>query len=181
MVLIGRSTGKTKTPNPGRQTSTEAPVHNGLFGGSCPTSTFCAVGPPGKVLTSLDPTEPPPPPTPVAEPKGKKPANHKPRPKRPRVLLLAGWLHELAIPGMRTLLQFRFHVARELQVRGSVCSCGHQKPHPCRSPQRFRARPAHYKFRVRAVGWTGLRGAGIGAPVRTIRSPGTARARPRRR
>jgi hypothetical protein len=88
------------------------------------------------------------------------------------VLLLAGWLHELAIPGRRTLLQFRFHVSREFQVRGYVCSFGHQKLHPCRSPQRFRVGPGHYKFRVRAVGWTGLRGPAVEAPVRVCRRPG---------
>lgn len=152
--------------------TTEAPVHNGLFGGSCPTPNFCAVGAPGKVLTSLDPTAPPSTAAPSAGKKGKTPARHKPRPKRPRVLLLAGWLHEIAIAGQRTLLQFRFHVAREFQVRGYVCSFGHQKLHSCRSPQRFRVGPGRYKFRVRAVGWTGLTGPVVEAPVRVCRRPG---------
>lgn len=48
--------------------STEPLIHNALFSASCPSSSFCAIGGTGEVLTSVNPGAP--------------------RPKRPRVLLL---------------------------------------------------------------------------------------------
>ncbi len=151
--------------------STEPLIRNALFSASCPSIGFCAVGGTGEVLTSVDPTAPPPP----TVPKGgnaKKTKKHKLRPRRPRVLLLPGQSTEQPVVHGRAFLQFRFHVKRKFQVRGYVCSFDGSKMRRCRSPQRFRVGPDHHRFRVRAVGWTGLRGPVAGEPVWVCRRAG---------
>jgi hypothetical protein len=133
---------------------------NALFSTSCPAAEFCALGATGEVLTSANPLAPAAP-VPVKGPVDgakKKPKKHKPRPKRPRVILAEGSWPEMVVPHGRALLQFRFHVKRGIQIRGYVCSFDHQKMRRCKSPQRYRVGPGHHAFRVRAVGWTGLRG-----------------------
>jgi hypothetical protein len=149
-------------------------VQNALFSASCPAPEFCAVGGVGKVLTSVDPSTPPTPQAPQGGggSKGKKPNKDKVRPKRPRVILYSGVPDEVAIPAGKAFLQFRFHVKRRFQVRGSVCSFGHQKLHRCRSPRHFRVGPGRYRFRVRAVGWTGLRGPAAEQHLRVCHRPG---------
>jgi hypothetical protein len=156
--------------------STEPLVQNALFSAACASPEFCAVGGVGKVLTSVDPSTPAPQASPGGGgPKGKRPNKNKVRPKRPRVIMYSGVPNELPIPAGKAFLQFRFHVKRKFQVRGFVCSFGHQKLHRCRSPQRFRVGPGHYRFRVRAVGWTGLRGPAAEQRIRVCRRPGVVR------
>lgn len=151
--------------------SVEPLVRNALFSASCPSPEFCAVGATGEVLTSINPSAPPPP-KPVTGSGNPKTAKQKLRPKRPRVILLWGQSAEVPIPHGKALLQFRFHVKRKVQVRGYVCSLDHHKMHRCHSPQRFRVGPGHHKFRVRAVGWTGLRGPVAAGTVWVCRRPG---------
>jgi hypothetical protein len=155
---------------------TDAPVHNGLFSASCPTRGFCAVGAPGKVLTSTEPAAAQAAPAPAkgggAAPK--KPARHKHRPSRPRVILTSREAAEVAIPGRHTKLRFQFHAPDTVQVRGFVCSFDHRAMHPCRSPQTYPVGPGRHKFRVRAVGWTGLRGPREERAIWVCRRPGVS-------
>jgi hypothetical protein len=137
--------------------STAPLVRNAFFSVSCPAAKLCAIGGTGEALTSANPSAPPPAATQVGA-KGKKPPKHKLRPRRPRALLLAGQSDEVPIRKGKALLQFRFYVKPKFQVRGYVCSFGHAKLRRCRSPRRYRVGPGHHRFRVRAVGWTGLRG-----------------------
>lgn len=142
--------------------SADLTVPNALWSVSCPSPSFCAIGATGEALTSSNPGAPPPAPAPDPTPPkggGKHPAKHRVRPKRPRVFLLPGQPAELGVgAGGKAILQFRFHVKRGFQVRGYVCSFGRGKLRTCRSPRRYRVGPGHYRLRVRAVGWTGLRG-----------------------
>ncbi len=156
--------------------STKPLVRNALFSASCPSPRFCAVGATGEVLTSVNPSAPPP----AAPIKGIRKAKHKLRPKRPRVLLLPGQGAELPVRRGRALLQFRFHVEPRFQVRGYVCAFDRRRMHRCSSPQRFRVGPGRHRFRVRAVGWTGLRGRVAGETVWVCRRGfATASCRPR--
>jgi hypothetical protein len=82
----------------------------------------------------------------------------------------------LVVPHGKVLVQYRFHVDRRFQVRGYVCSFDRRKMHRCTSPRRYRIGVGHHVFRVRAVGWTGLRGRLAAAPVQVCRRsavPGT--------
>lgn len=149
-------------------------IHNALFSASCPTPSFCAIGATGEVLTSTDPGAPPPSLTPPksggkSTGKGKGKKKHKARPKRPRVVLASAPPPEIFRPHGKAFLQFRFHVKREIQVRGYVCSFDGGKMGRCRSPQRFRVGAGHHVFAVRAVGWTGLWGRPARAPVQVCR------------
>jgi hypothetical protein len=154
-------------------------TQNGLFSVACPSPEFCALGGVGQGLTSTDPFAAPPPPAPTTAPakaKGKSPTAHKARPKRPRVKLILAPPVAMVVPHGRALVQYRFHVDRRFQVRGYVCSFDHGKMRPCTSPQRHRMGAGHHRFRVRAVGWTGLRGPVVSSPVQVCRHsavPGT--------
>ncbi len=132
-------------------------IRNAFFSVSCPAAQLCAIGGTGEALTSANPGAPPTT-TPAAAGKNGKAPRHKLRPKHPRVILLAGQSAEVPVRKGKAVLQFRFYVKRKFQVRGYVCSFGHAKFQRCRSPRRYRVGPGHHHFRVRAVGWTGLRG-----------------------
>ena len=145
---------------------TEPLIRNAFFSVSCPAAKLCAIGGTGEALTSANPSAPPPAPVPVAGAKGR-PAKHKLRPKRPKALLsLNGFGGEVVTRGRKALLQFRFYVRPTFQIRGYVCSFDRAKLHRCHSPRRYRVGPGHHRFRVRAVGWTGLRGPVAEATVR---------------
>jgi hypothetical protein len=133
---------------------------NGLFGASCPTTSFCAlVGSRGAVLTSSDPfvlgsTEPG---AGQAEPKA---TGHHPS-KRPRAQIARLHFH---IPGFahftvprRADMLMRFYAKGP--VRRFECRLDHRAFRPCRSPKRYRSigRGIH-RIAVRAVGTTGLPG-----------------------
>jgi hypothetical protein len=147
-------------------------VRNALFSASCLSPTFCAIGATGEVLTSTNPTAPAPPPPPAkgtGKPGGKESGGGKIRPKRPRVILIPGQAAEVLAPSGKAILQFRFHVKRGFQIHGYVCSFDHGKMRPCTSPQRHQVGTGHHVFRVRAVGWTGLKGREASAPVKVCR------------
>jgi serpin B len=139
--------------------SVEPLIRNALWSASCPAAEFCAIGATGEVLTSTNPAAPPAPLPVVGGPKAppRQPVKHKARPKRPKVILIAGPPAVVAPRGKATI-QYRFHVKRKYQVRGYACSFDGHRMHPCRSPQRFRVGVGHHHFRVAAIGWTGLRG-----------------------
>jgi hypothetical protein len=150
--------------------SIEPPIPNARFSASCLSGAFCAIGATGQVFTSTNPTDPPPAPVkPIAKSGSGKSGKHKVRPKRPRVILIPGQAAEVPAPGGKALLQFRFHVKPKFQIRGYVCSFGGGKMRPCKSPQRHQVGVGHYVFRVRAVGWTGLKGREASARVQVCR------------
>ena len=137
--------------------STEAEA-NALFGVSCPSASLCAIAAnDGRIFTSTDPfaasaaTTPPSPAT-----QGKK--KRRPRPKRPRVEIAGHVEPELELRGRLVTLPFRFFALHHAQVRRFLCRMDDRPLRPCHSPRLYRVGLGRHVFRVRAVGWTGLRG-----------------------
>lgn len=62
------------------------------------------------------------------------------------------------IGGHSTKVLFRFFVRNHAQVRGFVCKLDKRPLRRCRSPKGYRVGLGRHVFRVRAIGWTGLRG-----------------------
>jgi hypothetical protein len=137
-------------------------VGNHMFGVSCPAVSFCAVaGNQGQIYTSADPfTQAP---APVK--KGGKNENKR-RPKRPKVEFARLPPPLVAITGSKYRADLRFYAKhrKEVQVRGFSCRIDGGTEKRCRSPKRFRVGVGVHRFRVRAIGWTGLKG-----PVETYR------------
>jgi hypothetical protein len=129
---------------------------NAIFGVSCAAASLCALaGSEGRIYTSADPfsaraASPGP-----AEPRH--PQKHKPRPKRPRVHVSGGPWPQVVLRGRRLTVPFRFYV-RHAQVRGFVCRIDNRPLRRCRSPKHYRVGVGRHIFRVRAIGWSGLRG-----------------------
>lgn len=129
---------------------------NALFGASCPSRDFCAVSANGaQIFTSGDPFE--------AEQKapGTAPGKQrgKRRPKRPRTTIAAMPPPGVEIPhGRKITIRYRFFARNHVQVRGFVCKLDGRPLKRCRSPKAYRIGVGRHVFRVRAVGWTGLRG-----------------------
>lgn len=155
-------------------------IRNAIWSVSCPSPTFCAIGGTGQVLTSLNPTAPPPAPEKSAG-KGKNGGrkHRRPRPKRPKVFLATPPNPAQAVRHGKLLLRFRFHAKRGVQVRGFVCSINGGKMRRCHSPRDYRVGPGRYVFRVRAVGWTGLRGPAERWGVRVCRKLSAVRHCPK--
>jgi hypothetical protein len=133
---------------------------NGLFGASCPTTSFCAlVGSRGAILTSPDPfarSESQP-----AAGEGGSSKAPQVRRKRPRATIARLHFH---IPGhagftvpRRADMRLRFYAKGP--VRRFECRLDHRAFRGCHSPARYRGigRGLH-RIAVRAVGFTGLRG-----------------------
>lgn len=127
---------------------------NGLFGVSCPSSSFCAlVAADGQIFTSTDPFAATPP-----RPDGAKHARKVV--KRPKVTIA-----KLGLPSSRELR--RRHGRGRVEVRFFAngparrfeCRLPDRTFRRCRSPKRFQiAGKGTFAIRVRAVGKTGLRG-----------------------
>jgi len=133
--------------------STEA---NGMFGVSCPSTTFCALaGAKGQIVTSGDPFVVPPPPAKKAA-AGKK--KHKKQPKRPRVTIARAPLPGVEIDGSKVRLRTFFYARKHAQVRGFACRVDNLPAKRCQSPKVFTVGLGKHVFRVRAIGWTGLKG-----------------------
>ncbi|HEX5525983.1 MAG TPA: hypothetical protein VFX44_02160 [Solirubrobacterales bacterium] len=131
----------------------EETAANGMFGVSCPTTGLCAVaGKDGQIFTSADPF------TESSEPIKKKSARHRKRPKRPRVTIARGPEPGTEIHGHATKALFRFFARHHVQVRGYVCRIDKRPLRRCRSPKGYRVGLGRHVFRVRAIGWTGLKG-----------------------
>lgn len=143
-------------------------VANHIFGVSCPSTSLCATAVNrGQIYTSGDPFAAPP--TPVGKKGRRKRGKGRKRPKRPRTTIamqpfqVGVQLH----PKERVL--FRFYARNHAQVRGFVCKLDRQPAKRCRSPKRFRVGLGRHVFRVRAIGWTGLRGPAEVARFRVCR------------
>jgi hypothetical protein len=130
---------------------------NAMFGVSCPTASLCAISAnDGQIFTSTDPfaaSAAAPPPNLGSQ--GKK---HHPRPKRPRVEIAGHVEPELELASRRVTLPFRFFALHHAQVRRFLCRMDDRPLRPCHSPKLYRVGLGWHVFRVRAVGWTGLKG-----------------------
>jgi len=130
---------------------------NAMFGVSCAGAGLCAIaGSEGRIYTSTDPfsTQPPGPSSAGTRP----PEKHRPRPKRPRVQVSGGPFPEIVLKGDRLTVPFRFYARHRVQVRGFLCRIDDRPLRRCHSPKNYRVGIGRHIFRVRAIGWTGLRG-----------------------
>jgi hypothetical protein len=59
--------------------------------------------------------------------------------------------------GRKVTALFRFFALKRAQVRGFLCKMDGRAMRPCRSPRSYRVGLGRHVFRVRAIGWTGLR------------------------
>lgn len=126
---------------------------NGMFGVSCPTTGLCAVaGKEGQIFVGVDPFGEQP------EPIKKKAPRHRKRPKRPRTTIARGPSPGTEIHGRTVKVLFRFFARHHVQVRGFVCAIDKRPLRRCRSPKGYRVGLGKHVFRVRAIGWTGLKG-----------------------
>ncbi len=130
---------------------------NHLFAASCPERDFCAAsGSGGMIYTSDDPFAGD---TGVAGPAGKKAKKGGKRPKRPRVTIAKAPPPGVEVPrGRRAKALYRFFARNRAQVRGFVCKLDDRPLRRCRSPKIYQVGLGRHVFRVRALGWSGLRG-----------------------
>lgn len=124
---------------------------NGLFGASCPSSSFCAVaGADGQIFTSTDP---------FADPAGRSTGSQRlgKKVKRPKARIA-----KLLLPTRRALREHNAHATVRFFAKGPVrrfeCKVDRHRFHRCRSPYRFPIGRGTHAIRVRAVGTTGLPG-----------------------
>ena len=132
----------------------DATAANALWAASCPSRSFCAIAVNhGQIFTSHDPF--------VRSQEGtrsKQSRKRRPRPKRPRVRIARGPLPGIELDRGKLTVHFRFFALHHAQVRGFVCKLDKRPLKSCRSPKTYRVGYGRHHFRVRAVGWTGLRG-----------------------
>jgi hypothetical protein len=124
---------------------------NALFGASCPSASFCAlVGSRGKILTSDDPF--------ASAPPSSKPGARRRRVRRPRVkVATVRTPSRRQLEGHRGRVLIRFYA--RAKTRGFLCSLDRHRFSPCRSPKRYEpVGSGHHLFRVKAIGYSGLRG-----------------------
>jgi len=128
----------------------DEPSLNGMFAVSCSSTELCAIAAAdGTVLTSTDPFAETPP-----VPSEKRRAR---RAKRPRTILARvdrSGLVKTDKPKLRML--FRFY--SKGRPRKFLCQRDDSAWRACRSPDRYRVGHGRHIFRVRAVGYTGLKG-----------------------
>jgi hypothetical protein len=133
---------------------------NAMFGVSCPTATLCVVvAYEGQIFTSEDPFDAPPP---SLKKHVKKP--NKKRPRRPRTTIAGSPEPANELAAHKLTARFRFFARSHAQVRGFLCKLDGHPLARCRSPQAYRVGFGRHLFRVRAIGWSGLKG-----PVATAR------------
>lgn len=126
---------------------------NHMFGLSCPSISFCAVAVNGgQIYTTDDPFAE----SPVPVSKGKK--KKRKRPKRPRTTIAAQPPPAVQHDGRKYPARFRFFARNHAQVRGFACKLDGRPVKRCRSPKTYRVGFKRHAFRVRAIGWTGLKG-----------------------
>jgi hypothetical protein len=128
---------------------------NGLFGASCPTTSFCAVvGSRGSIFTSDEPFAAPPPSNP-APPAGSAKPRHGPKRPHARIARLHFRAHRRDTKRAKMLV--RFYAKGPL--KSYECQLDRDGFHRCRSPKRYSGiGQGVHKIAVRAVGLTGLRG-----------------------
>lgn len=125
------------------------PLPNGMFGVSCPLTTFCAIAAAnGTVLTSIDPFEAAPAPVKA----GRKARGRK----RPRTILAHVDRKQVRTVKRRLRVRFRFYAIG--RARGFLCKRDRHPYRPCSSPLAYWTGLGKHVFRVRAIGRTGLKG-----------------------
>jgi hypothetical protein len=128
---------------------------NAFFGASCPSRSFCAISAmAGTVFTSTNPFEATAP-VPIAT--GGKKTKRK-RVKRPRVRIATGPPPGVEIKTRKVTVRFRFFARNHAFVRGYLCKLDKRPAKRCRSPKPYRVGLGRHVFRVRAIGFSGLRG-----------------------
>lgn len=139
---------------------------NHLFGVSCPSTSLCAAsGNEGRLLVSGNPFDA----SPREAPRGAAAKKRKRRPKRPRTEIAAGPAPAIEMAGRSLPVRFRFFARKRVQVRGFLCKLDRRPLRRCRSPKIYRVGLGRHVFRVRAIGWTGLRGPAEVARFRVCR------------
>lgn len=130
---------------------------NGMFGISCPSASLCAIASnDGQIFTSTNPFAVS---AAAAAPnQGSHVNKHRPRPKRPLVRIAGNVQPEMELAGRQVRVPFRFYALHHAQVRRFLCRMDGRPLRPCHSPKFYRVGLGRHVFRVRAVGWTGLRG-----------------------
>lgn len=137
-------------------------VSNALWGASCPSLSFCALsGGDGQVFTSDEPFATPP--RPVTTKHGRK---RKKGPKRPRVKIAHRPFPVIEVEGHKLTARFYFYAAHHASVRGFACQIDKRPLRRCRSPKAYRVGVGRHRFRVRAIGWSGLKGPPARASLR---------------
>jgi len=144
-------------------------ISNAMWGASCPTVAFCAISAgDGQVFTSEDPfaTSPVP-----AKGGAKKHKRRKKGPKRPRTTLAQRPFPAIELNGHKLTVRFGFFATKHAPVRGFVCKIDKRPQRRCHSPKRYRVGAGRHRFRVRAIGWSGLKGPPEFASFRVCRAP----------
>jgi hypothetical protein len=145
-------------------------VSNAMWGASCPTVAFCAISSgDGQVFTSEDPFST----SPVPVKGGAK--IHKKRrrkgPKRPRTTLARRPFRAMEIKGRKLTVRFGFFATKHASVRGFQCKIDKRPLARCHSPKRYRVGVGRHRFRVWAIGWSGLKGPPMLASFRVCHPP----------
>ncbi|HEU5104785.1 MAG TPA: hypothetical protein VFU11_02970 [Solirubrobacterales bacterium] len=131
---------------------------NAFWGASCPSRNFCAISAmAGTIFTSTDPFEASAP-VPVAKGGKKKGKKGKRRVKRPRVMIASGPPPGVEITTRKVTVRFRFYARNHAFARGYLCKLDQRPTKRCRSPKPYRVGLGRHVFRVRAIGYSGLRG-----------------------
>lgn len=128
---------------------------NAFFGASCASRSFCAIAAnAGRIFTSTNPFEVA---VPAATGKGGKQVGRK-RVKRPRVTIATGPPPGVEITTRKVTVRFRFYARNHAFVRGYLCKLDRRPLKRCRPPKAYRVGLGRHVFRVRAIGYSGLRG-----------------------
>jgi len=131
---------------------------NGTFGVSCPSVSLCAIAAAnGQIFTSTDPFVESKPANPTNGKKNKK-QRHRKRPKRPRTKIARYPEPGMEISGRKVQVRLHFFARHHVQVRGFSCKLDGGPARRCRSPKTYTVGIGKHLIRVRAIGWTGLRG-----------------------
>lgn len=139
---------------------------NAMWGASCPLVTFCAIGAgDGQVFTSDDPFAT----SPVPAKDGGIKKKRRKGPKRPRTTLGKRPPLEVELDGGKLTVRFGFFATNHAPIRGFVCKIDKRPLVRCHSPKSYRVGVGRHRFRVRAIGWSGLRGPPEGAWFRVCR------------
>jgi len=110
----------------------------------------------GTIFTSTDPFEVTAP-VPVSK-DGKKKNKNKKLVKRPRVQIASGPPPGVEIKTRKVTVRFRFFTRNHAFARGYLCKLDKRPTKRCRSPKPYRVGLGRHVFRVRAIGYSGLRG-----------------------
>ncbi|MGH2975442.1 MAG: hypothetical protein ACRDLL_11330, partial [Solirubrobacterales bacterium] len=139
---------------------------NAMWGVSCPSISFCAIAAgDGRVFTSEDPFAV------TARKQVKKDHRRRRRkgPRRPRTILARRPAPTIELDSGKLTTLFGFFAADHASVRGFACRIDKRPLRRCRSPKAFRVGVGRHRFRVRAIGWSGLKGPIASAAFRVCR------------